>query len=77
MKPAIGWVVTVRSRAVTSAATTSPPVASSSAAATSYLGVEFGDPAITLVLYPSYQPWRELDYHLGGHVGDGPQPIFQ
>ena len=77
MKPAIGWVVPVRSRVVTAAAATAPPVDTSSAAATSSLGVEFGYLAITLALDPSSRPWRELDFHLGRNLGDGPQPISQ
>ena len=77
MEPAIIWVVLVRARVVTTADATAPPTASSSAAATAYIGVEFGDPATTLALVPPSRPWRELYFHLGGHVGDGSKPISQ
>ena len=50
MKPAIVWVVPVRSRGVIAAAATSPLAAYFYAADMDSLGVEFGDPAITLAL---------------------------
>ena len=53
MKPSIVWVVPVRSKVVTATDATSPPAVSSSAADTASLGVEFGDPTITLALDPS------------------------
>ena len=69
IKPAIGWIMPVSSRVVTAAAATSFTAAYFSVAATSSLGVEFGDPAITLALNPSYRPRRELYLHLVVHVG--------
>ena len=77
MKPATIWVVFVRDRVVTTADATAPPTASSFAAATASIGVEFGDPTTTLALVPPSRPWRELYFHLGGHVGDGSKPIYQ
>ena len=50
MKPAIRWVMHVRSIVVIVVAITSPPAASSSAFATPSLRVEFGYPAIILAL---------------------------
>ena len=54
MKPDIRWVVPVRSIVVTAEVATSLSMAFYSVAATSSLGVEFGDPVITLALAPSW-----------------------